>query len=238
MGDDMTIGTEQPQGVATKLTGIRRTAAGRMIQAWQAPMFHLAVDVAMTTAMATRTAVKGSTVTDVLLLACAWALPAHPGINAHYAEEVVTSFDTVNLGVAVATDAGLVVPVIHGADGKDLAGLARARRELTGRARDGRLGMADVTGGTFTVSNLGMMGIDRFDAILNVPQVAILAVGATRQRPVPGEGGPCSAAAAAYHSRCAWSSSLSSGTVTWPQGNRATGCCVISSGKAAAKVRM
>lgn len=171
-------------GKQTKLTGIRRTAARRMIAAWAAPVFHLSVEVDMTNALRTKEFEPSATVTDAVLGACATALRAHPALNAHYADEVVTTFDDVHLGVAVATDAGLMVPVIHGADGLSLPELAAARKDVVARARAGRLAMADVSGGTFTVSNLGMMGIDRFDAILNVPQVAILAVGSTRQRQV------------------------------------------------------
>lgn len=181
---------EQVEGVVTPLKGIRRTAARRMVAAWQAPVFHLAVEVDMSAALRVRERVEGATVTDALLSACAAALAAHPALNAHYGDESVTTFSRVNLGMAVATDAGLVVPVIHDADRLDLAGTAAARRDVATRARDGKLTMADVTGGTFTVSNLGMMGVDHFDAILNVPQVAILAVGATRQRHVWNDGQP------------------------------------------------
>lgn len=186
----MTAVDETNEGVATPLRGIRRTAARRMVAAWQAPVFHLAVEVDMSSALTVKERVPGATVTDALLAACARALVAHPALNAHYGEEAVTTFERVNLGMAVATEAGLMVPVIHDADRLDLAGLAQARRDVAARARDGKLGMADVTGGTFTVSNLGMMGIDRFDAILNVPQVAILAVGATTRRHVWNDGEP------------------------------------------------
>jgi pyruvate dehydrogenase E2 component (dihydrolipoamide acetyltransferase) len=184
----MTV-TEQG-AVTTPLKGIRRTAARRMVAAWEAPVFHLEVEVDMTSALGVRERVEGATVTDALLQACARALIEHPALNAHYADEAVTTFERAHLGLAVATDAGLVVPVIHGADRLDLAGLADARRDVAVRAREGRLQMDDVTGGTFTVSNLGMMGIDRFDAILNVPQVAILAVGSTRHRQVWNDGDP------------------------------------------------
>lgn len=182
-----------PAGTPTKLTGIRRTAARRMIAAWAAPVFHLTVEVDMTAALRTKESEPSATVTDALLSACATALQAHPALNAHYADEVVTTFDEVHLGVAVATDAGLTVPVIHDAGNLGLAALADARRDVVARARAGKLAMADVSGGTFTISNLGMMGIDRFDAILNVPQVAILAVGSTRRRQVwvgEKDGGP------------------------------------------------
>lgn len=186
----MTLAQEDAGTTVTPLKGIRRTAARRMVAAWEAPVFHLAIEVDMTAALAVKEREPQATVTDALLQACARALVAHPALNAHYGEETVTAFDRVNLGLAVATEAGLMVPVLHEADRLDLAGTAAARRDLTARAREGRLQMADVTGGTFTVSNLGMMGVDRFDAILNVPQVAILAVGSTRHRQVWNEGSP------------------------------------------------
>lgn len=159
-----------------------------MVKAWEAPVFHLGVDVDMTAALARKGA--GVTVSDVLLLACAAALRAHPGLNAWYDDESVTVVDDVNVGLAVATEAGLVVPVVHGVDTLDLEGVAAARRDVVDRARTGQLTMADVTSGTFTVSNLGMLGIDEFDAILNVPQVAILAVSSTRQQQVWTPEGP------------------------------------------------
>ncbi len=173
-----------------QLKGIRRTAARRMVAAWEAPVFHLGVQVDMTEALGVKEHAAGATVTDVLLLACATALREHPALNAHYGEESVTRLEEVNLGLAVATEAGLMVPVVHGADGLGLDGIAERRRDVAVRAREGALGMADVTGGSFTVSNLGMMGIDRFDAILNVPQVAILAVGSTRHQQVWNDGDP------------------------------------------------
>ncbi|MGH3434486.1 MAG: 2-oxo acid dehydrogenase subunit E2 [Thermocrispum sp.] len=178
------------RGTVTPLTGIRRTAARRMTAAWQAPVFHLTVEVDMSCARTVKERVPSATVTDALLFACARSLGEHPATNAHYADEAVTTFDSVTLGVAVATDAGLVVPVIHDAGNLDLPDLAEARRDVAQRARAGQLRRDDVSGGTFTVSNLGMMGVDRFDAILNVPQVAILAVGATRQRYVHHGGDP------------------------------------------------
>jgi pyruvate dehydrogenase E2 component (dihydrolipoamide acetyltransferase) len=181
---------EAPQGVTTPLRGIRKVAARRMVEAWAVPVFHLAVEVDMMHALGTKERAPGATVTDALLAACAAGLKAHPALNATCDGASVTVFDAVHLGLAVASDAGLVVPVIHGADGLDLGGLADARRTAVGKARGGKLGMADISGGTFTVSNLGMLGIDYFDAILNVPQVAILAVGATRQRQVWNDGDP------------------------------------------------
>jgi pyruvate dehydrogenase E2 component (dihydrolipoamide acetyltransferase) len=182
--------TESPAGTTTPLKGMRKVAARRMVEAWAIPVFHLTVEVDMTHALGTRERTPGATVTDALLAACTAALQAHPSLNAHCDGAAVTVFDEVNLGIAVATDAGLTVPVLAGAQALDLSGLAAARRDVVERARTGKLTRADLTGGTFTVSNLGMMGIDRFDAILNPPQVAILAVGSTKQRQVWNDGDP------------------------------------------------
>jgi pyruvate dehydrogenase E2 component (dihydrolipoamide acetyltransferase) len=151
-------------------------------------VFHLSADVDMTSALAVGRREPGATVTDALLLATARALQASPGLNAHYEDEVVTTYTAVNLGIAVATPAGLTVPVLHGVEALSLTEIRERRTELVVRAREGRLVRADVEAATFTVSNLGMLGVDRFDAILNPPQVGILAVGSTRQRPVVVDG--------------------------------------------------
>jgi pyruvate dehydrogenase E2 component (dihydrolipoamide acetyltransferase) len=172
------------------LKGIARTAARRMVAAWEAPMFHLTTEVDMTAALEAKERAAGATLTDLLLRSCALALKDHPRLNAHFNDEVISQFGYVNLGVAVASDAGLVVPVIHGAEQLGLEKMAQARRSVVERARSGALTREDVTGGTFTVSNLGMFPIARFDAILNVPQVAILAVGSTVQRQVYRDGDP------------------------------------------------
>ncbi|MDQ0261739.1 2-oxo acid dehydrogenase subunit E2 [Sinomonas atrocyanea] len=177
--------TEQREdSVTTPLKGIRRTAARRMTAAWGAPAFHLSTSADMGAALSVKERAPGATVTDAILAACAAALLEHPAINAHYADEAVTAFGQVNLGLAVDTPAGLMVPVVKDAARLDLTGIAEARRDLAQRARQGSLTMADVSDGTFTVSNLGMLGIDYFDAILNVPQVAILAIGTTREEQV------------------------------------------------------
>jgi pyruvate dehydrogenase E2 component (dihydrolipoamide acetyltransferase) len=180
---------EEEGRTVVPLKGIRRTAARRMVAAWEAPVFHLAVEAEMGAALRVKERSPGATVTDAILAACAAALRDHPALNAHYTEETVTLFDRVNVGMAVDTPAGLVVPVIKDVTSRGLADIANARRDVVQRARGGKLTMEDVTDGTFTVSNLGMMGIDAFDAILNVPQVAILAVGATRRQFVPTDDG-------------------------------------------------
>ncbi len=176
------------EGVSKPLAGMRKVAARRMVEAWAAPVFHLGVDVDMTRVLTSDLKSLGGTVTDAILQACAAALVETPALNAHFADNVITTYDRVNIGLAVATEKGLTVPVLSDLQGLDLAGIAGKRKDVVSRARAGKLGMADVTGGTFTVSNLGMLGIDRFDAILNPPQIAILAVGSTVQTPVVRDG--------------------------------------------------
>ncbi len=187
MSQDM----EQALGGTTRpLPRMRRTAARRLTEAWSAPVIHLVRAVDMTRVLERRDRESNVTVTDALLQACALALAQHPDINAHYADEAVTTFERVNLGFAVATDDGLTVPVIHDADRLDLSQMSERRREAVEKARGGALRVRDVDGGTFTVSNLGMFGVDHFDAILNPPQVGILAVGAAQQRYVVVDGEP------------------------------------------------
>lgn len=186
----MSTAAEPDEGVTTPLTGIRRTAARHMVKAWAAPVFHLTVEVDMGNAARVKEVAPRATVTDVLVRAAARALVAVPEVNAHVGEDAVTTFARANVGIAVATERGLTVPVIHGAEALSIEEIAARRGEIVQRAREGALTREDITGGTFTISNLGMMGVARFDAILNVPQAAILAVGATTERYVQRDGGP------------------------------------------------
>lgn len=130
------------------------------------------------------------TVTDFLVSAVARTLRRHGRLNASWAEGRIILHEQVNVGIATAVDDGVVVPVIQGADGLGLDAIAARRRELVARARAGRLQPADLVGGTFTISNLGMYGIDAFSAIVNAPQAAILAVGRIADRVVAREGRP------------------------------------------------
>jgi pyruvate dehydrogenase E2 component (dihydrolipoamide acetyltransferase) len=132
-----------------------------------------------------RPACEDLTLTDLLVRICAAALREHPRVNATWRDGSVVGQEDVNVGLAVATEEALVVPVIRGADRLALAELVARRRELVEAARAGRLAPADVQGGTFTVSNLGMYGVDAFLAIVNAPQAAILAVGRIADRVVP-----------------------------------------------------
>ena len=178
----------EPQITTRALSKTERLMARAMTAAWQAPMFDVVIEVDMQTALGRRSA--GITLTDVILQACARTLIRFPGINAHYRDDAVHQFATANVGLAVSSDRGLMVPVVHGADGLTLAQIAERRRALVAKVRDGKIAIAEVMDGTFTVSNLGMFDVRRFTAILNPPQVAILAVGSTSMRHVWNNGAP------------------------------------------------
>ena len=173
-----------------KLSATGRTMARRMDEAWKAPVFHLTVEADADAWNALRRGVPDVTITDVLLMRCAQALMLHPKVNAHYDAEAfaVNRFDRADIGLAVATERGLLVPVLRGVESLSLDEIASQRRALVERARAGELSMTEMQGATFTVSNLGMFSIVEFDAIVNVPQVAILAVGATQSRVVLRDG--------------------------------------------------
>jgi pyruvate dehydrogenase E2 component (dihydrolipoamide acetyltransferase) len=178
------------------LTSIRKTIARRLTKAWEAPVFQISMSADMTRAQElrerlvemTREGETKPTVSDVITKACAAALMRHPELNAHYEDEEVKRFPTADVGMAVATDRGLVVPVIRGAERLTLAEIAAARADLVTRSREAKLQQADLEGGTFTTSNLGMYGVEQFIAVLNPPQVAILAVGAIEEKAVVVDG--------------------------------------------------
>jgi pyruvate dehydrogenase E2 component (dihydrolipoamide acetyltransferase) len=158
---------------------------------WAAPHFALARDVDARRLVAWRTSLgEEVTVTDLLVWLAARALARHPEVNARWEHDAVARLPDVNVGIAVAFDGGLVVPVVHGADRLGVREVAGRRRELVTRARDGALRPEDVQDGTFTVSNLGMFGVDAFTAIVNGPQAAILAVGRVADRVVAEDGRP------------------------------------------------
>ena len=172
------------------LTSVRKTIARRLTAAWQAPVFQLALSADMTRVNELVAKARELdpdvrvTVTDVLAKVCAAALKRHRDVNVAYGDDALLRFPTANIGIAVAAPQGLVVPVIQSVEARSLADVARARGEVVERARANKLTAADLDGGTFTISNLGMFGIEQFVAVLNPPQAAILAVGATEERPV------------------------------------------------------
>ncbi len=174
------------------LSQTRKTIARRLTEAWQAPVFQLSATADMTRALALREhlvartaegAIK-PTVNDVLIKLAAGALVRHPAVNAHFVGEAIHRFRSAHVGIAVAAPNGLVVPVVRDADRRPLAEIAAVRADLVARARAGKLSLADLADGTFTISNLGMFGVEEFTAVLNPPQAAILAVGSIAERPV------------------------------------------------------
>jgi pyruvate dehydrogenase E2 component (dihydrolipoamide acetyltransferase) len=175
-----------------ELTSTRKTIARRLTAAWQAPVFQLTVSADMTRTLELRERLvdrlaEGETkptVSDLLTKVCAAALVRHKAVNAHFTGETIRRFPSAHVGIAVAAPNGLIVPVIRDADRRTIQEIASARADLVGRARDGKLQRADLEDGTFTISNLGMFGMEQFIAVLNPPQAAILAVGSTVDTPV------------------------------------------------------
>jgi pyruvate dehydrogenase E2 component (dihydrolipoamide acetyltransferase) len=179
-----------------ELTSTRKTIARRLTEAWQAPVFQLGVSADATEILALRERLverlaEGEakpTVNDVLTKLAAAALVRHRAINATYESDTIHRHPAAHVGIAVAAPNGLVVPVVRDADRRTVQEIAAARADLVGRARDGKLRREDLDGGTFTISNLGMYGVEQFVAVLNPPQVAILAVGAAKETPVVVDG--------------------------------------------------
>jgi pyruvate dehydrogenase E2 component (dihydrolipoamide acetyltransferase) len=176
------------------LTRIQQAVARHMLQAAAVPVFALEVEVDMASCAALRESLEPKpSFNDLVVKACALALREHPRVNASYTDAGFRLHDRVNVGIAVAAKDALLVPVIHDADQKTLAEIAQAARDLASKAREGKLTPAELDGGTFTVSNLGMFGIRRFEALLNTPQAAILAVGTVESRPGIAEDGTVAA---------------------------------------------
>jgi len=179
-----------------ELTSTRRTIARRLTEAWQAPVFQLSVTADASELVATRERLvelvrEGETrptVNDLLTRVVASALARHRPVNAHFVDGKIVRFPGASVGIAVAAPSGLVVPVIRDADRKTVQQIAGARADLVSRARGGKLKLTDLEGGTFTISNLGMYGMEQFVAVLNPPQVAILAVGSIQDRPTARDG--------------------------------------------------
>ncbi|TVT19452.1 2-oxo acid dehydrogenase subunit E2, partial [Amycolatopsis rhizosphaerae] len=179
------------------LTRVRRLTAERLAaSAQQAPHFFLTRTVDADALLAFRVQVNRDladagirvSITDLLVKACARALTAHPEVNSSWAGTRLLRHHRVHVGIAVAVDDGLIVPVIHDADRRTLSQISREARDLADRARNGRVSVDEITGGTFTISNLGMYGIDQFTAVINPPEAAILAVGAAAPGPVVRDG--------------------------------------------------
>ena len=179
-----------------QLTQIRKTIAKRLVESLgPIPTFYLTAEFDLTRVSEMRAAMLEMgdeykvSVNDVLLKAVATALAQHPEVNAHWLGDRIRQHHRVQLGMAVATPDGLIVPVIHDADQKRMSEISAEARELAKRARERKLTPEEYTGSTFSISNLGMFGIDEFTAIINPPEVAILAIGAAHDVAVPQDGG-------------------------------------------------
>jgi pyruvate dehydrogenase E2 component (dihydrolipoamide acetyltransferase) len=178
-----------------KLSSMRATIAKRLVESKQTiPHYRLAADVDASALLARRAALANAgtrvSVNDLIVRACGLALVQHPAVNAQLTGDEVVRYADADIALAVATDNGLITPILRAVNRKTLAEIATQSAALAERARAGKLTRDDITGGTFTVSNLGMFGLDRFDAIINPPQVAILAIGAARDAVVVSNGQP------------------------------------------------
>ena len=179
------------------LTQIRKIIAKRLGESiGPIPTFYLTVELDLTRVMEMREAMAELgdefkvSVNDVLLKSIAVALSQHPEVNAHWLGDHIRYFNRVHLGMAVATDDGLIVPVIWDADRKRLSEISRESKELAKRARERKLRPEEFTGSTFSVSNLGMFGIDQFTAIINPPEAGIIAIGTGEDKLVVVDGEP------------------------------------------------
>ncbi len=177
------------------LNNMRRTIARRLSESKQTvPHFYLSVDVELDKLLALRKDLNSRSddyrisVNDFIVRASALALRKNPDVNAQWTDKAILRHRKVDISVAVAIDGGLITPIVRDADRKGLAEIANETKDLAARAREGKLMPEEYQGGTFSISNLGMFGIDQFVAVINPPQAAILAVGQGVQKPVVRDG--------------------------------------------------
>lgn len=181
---------ESEDSEETKISQMRKAIARRLSESkFTSPHFYETVDIDMEAAMSARKGLNEMSevkisFNDIVVKACAAALRRHPAINSSWLDDVIRKHGDVNVAVAVAIDEGLMTPVIKHADKKNLRQISTETRELAGLARDRKLQPEQMEGSTFTISNLGMFGIEEFTAIINPPNACILAVGAIRDVPV------------------------------------------------------
>ncbi len=183
---------DEPEPYLTNtMSGMRKTIAARLQQSKQtAPHFRVQVDVEIDNLLAVRQQINASSsqarvsVNDFIIKACASALMQVPGVNVQLEGDTIRQFRHADISVAVAIDEGLITPIVRQADTKGLIAISQETRDLATRAKINRLQADEFQGGSFCISNLGMYGVKQFDAIINPPQAAILAVGSGEQRPV------------------------------------------------------
>ena len=175
----------------TPLTPLRKIIAARMSEAKQTiPHYRISMDIEMDALLARRRQLNQDasgtkiSVNDLLIKACADTLMAYPTINSQLIDDEIHQFRQADIAVVIAVEGGLSTPVVREADRKTVQEIADEVKNLSERARQGTLKMNEILGGTFSLSNLGMFGVDQFDAIINPPQGAILAVGSGEQRAV------------------------------------------------------
>jgi pyruvate dehydrogenase E2 component (dihydrolipoamide acetyltransferase) len=190
--------TAKGQVEVVELTKLQQTVARRMAESKAtAPHFYLQAEIDMSAAVEGRKHLKASakegepipTFNDMIVKACAIALREHPRANGAYRDGRIELYSRVNVGVAVAAQDALVVPTVFDADRKGLRQIATETRALASRVRDGSITPPELSGGTFTVSNLGMYGISNFHAVINTPQAGILAIGELKAKPVVTDSG-------------------------------------------------
>ncbi|MEZ7837703.1 MAG: dihydrolipoamide acetyltransferase family protein [Flavobacteriales bacterium] len=180
--------TEEP------VSQMRKVIARRLAESkFTAPHFYLSISVDMDNAISARKAINALPDTkvsfnDLIVKACAMALREHPTVNSSWRADVIRRNQHVNIGVAIAVEDGLLVPVVRYTDTKSLSDISTEVKEFAQKAKDKKLQPADWEGSTFTISNLGMFGIDEFTAIINTPDACILAVGGIQQIPVVKDG--------------------------------------------------
>jgi pyruvate dehydrogenase E2 component (dihydrolipoamide acetyltransferase) len=194
--------TAKGQVEVLELTKLQQTVARRMAESKAtAPHFYLQAEIDMTAAVEGRKTLKASakegevvpTFNDMVVKACALALREFPRANGAYRDGRIELYSRINVGVAVAAQDALVVPTVFDADTKGLRQIAAETRALAARVRDGQITPPELSGGTFTVSNLGMYGISNFHAVINTPQAGILAVGELKPKPVVADSGEITA---------------------------------------------
>jgi pyruvate dehydrogenase E2 component (dihydrolipoamide acetyltransferase) len=194
------VASERGEITIERLSTVQSTIAARMTQSRATvPDFTLTIEVDMDAALDLRSRLaelepdRTPSINDLLVRGCALALRSHPRVNASYVDGAVELYGRVNIAIAVAAQDALLVPVVFDADTKPLVQLASETATLAQRARSGALTPPEVSGATFTISNLGMFAITRFDAIVNAPQAAILAVGSIQEQATVRDGSvvPC-----------------------------------------------
>src|SRR5439155_17064069 len=179
------------------LSQMRRTIARRMAEStWTVPHFFLTITVDASELVKLRKQITAETAdagikisfNDMVVKAAALAIRKVPDVNVSFAEDSLIRHQRIHIGVAVATERGLIVPVVRDVDQKTIGQIARETRSLAERANAGKLQPPEYTGGTFTISNLGMFGVEQFNAVINTPEAAILAVGAIAREPAEQNG--------------------------------------------------